>query len=137
MSFETLETLTATSLAPYWQVELESGPHTYIADEPVTQGGGDTGMNPYQLLVGALASCTAVTVKMYANRKGWPLEDVEVQVEMKKELKDGQQITHFDRAIVFKGNLEAEHKQRLMDIANRCPVHRILTNPIAIHTSEI
>ncbi len=137
MSLETLVSISANTLAPYWQVELESGPHTYIADEPVTDGGGDTGMSPYQLLVGALASCTAITVKMYANKKGWPLDDVEVQIEMKKEIKDAVQITHFERAIELKGNLDNEQKNRLMEIANRCPVHRILNNPIQIHTTEI
>lgn len=113
------------------------GDHRVIADEPVSDGGSDAGPSAKELLVGALGSCVAVTVKMYAKRKGWNLEGVEIAVSMEK-IKAAEYpayvgteefVNEFRLRIVFKGSLTDEQRERLLEIAGKCPVHRILTQP--------
>lgn len=115
--------------APF-QVRLGDGRHVWLADEPVESGGGGTGPGPSTLLLSALGACTAMTVRMYAGRKGWPLEGVEVDLGY-GEAAAG---TAIERRITLRGPLDQEQRARLLDIANRCPVHKILSGPIAIAT---
>ena len=104
--------------------------HIVIADEPLDLDGADEGPTPFELLCAALASCTAITLRMYAARKGWPLENVEVVVEHQKndETVDGktQRVDTFTQKIRLHGPLDATQKTRLMDVAGKCPVHKVM-----------
>jgi putative redox protein len=102
-----------------------------IADEPKEHGGGDLGFSPKELLLSSLAACTSATVRMYANRKEWDLQEVLLTVSM---INDNTGTT-INRKIEFKGDLTSEQKNRLLAIANACPVHKILSNTIHIETS--
>jgi len=106
------------------------GPHALAADEPTEAGGDDRGPAPHDFLLAALGSCTSMTVKMYAERKGWPLRRVEVRLEQEK-LADAHLIR---RHLVIEGDLSEEQRARLLEIANKCPVHRTLSGPIRIES---
>jgi uncharacterized OsmC-like protein len=121
---------------------VRAGRHAITADEPVDLGGDDAGPNPYELLLGALGTCTSMTVLMYARRKGWPLEGVEVRLTHSRihaadcadcEQKDGY-LDHVEKEILLRGPLSAEQVDRLGEIAEKCPVNRTLHQ--AIHTSQ-
>ena len=122
--------------------EIEAGRHRLVADEPEAAGGTDTGPSPYELLLAALGSCTSMTVAMYARRKQWPLERVVVRLQHARihaedcaecETKEGR-LDRIEREISLSGPLTAEQRDRLLEIANRCPVHRTLTSEIDIRT---
>jgi putative redox protein len=119
----------ATGLGPLQQI-VRIGRHTLIADEPVEDGGDDAGPAPHEWILAGLAACTSMTVKMYATRKTWPLESVEVSVA--GDHVDG--VFVLTRHVILRGPLDEEQRARLLDIANRCPVHRSLTGPIRIDT---
>lgn len=109
---------------------LQSKHNTFLADEPEDLGGTNLGPKPTEMLAGALAGCVAITVRMYADRKEWPLEDVKVEVEFDTESQPGTTI--FRKKIEFVGNLTDEQKQRLYMIAGKCPVNKALQQPIVI-----
>lgn len=111
--------------------------HELVADEPTDAGGNDLGPGPFDLVLAGLGSCTSMTVRMYADRKEWPLEHVEVALSHRRETVDGEGVTRIDRAIRLVGDLDAEQRARLLEIASRCPVHRALTGTIAIDTREV
>jgi putative redox protein len=113
--------------------EITAGRHHLVADEPIELGGEDTGPSPYEYLATSLASCTAITLRMYAQRKAWPLENAEISVSFEI----AQDKTTFDRKIQLVGALTPEQRDRLLDIANRCPVHKILTGKIEIQTTLV
>jgi putative redox protein len=113
---------------------IQSGNHILVSDEPVEQGGSDQGPDPEKLLLGSLGACTAITVKMYAERKSWPLEGVWVNLRMDKNTTDNHLTTTIHRDITLHGNLSEEQRQKLLAIANNCPLHRILTSTIVIET---
>ena len=114
---------------PLQQV-VEIGPHRLLADEPVDIGGQDSGPAPHDFLATALATCTAMTVLMYARRKDMPLDDVHVQVEHERT-PDGYAL---HRHIQYVGALDDAQRTRLTEIANKCPVHRTLSGTIHIDT---
>lgn len=104
--------------------DVHAGDHTLVADEPEARGGADQGATPMQLLAGALASCTAITMEMYADRKGWELGDLQVCVDF--ELDERNDCDRFDVALRLSKELASEQVERLQRIAGRCPVHRVL-----------
>lgn len=113
---------------------IQAGEHTLIADEPASIGGDNTGPDPYTLLLASLGACTNITLQMYARRKGWPLERVEVESSHAKvhaddcqecEGRDGR-VDRIERNIRITGDLDAEQIKRLGEIAKRCPVHQTL-----------
>lgn len=106
--------------------------NTIIADEPEENGGKDLGFSPNELLASALAACTSATLKMYAGRKGWDLQEVKLDVTLDWVAQDNK--TVINRKITLLGALDETQRARLLAIAERCPVHKILTNPIEIHS---
>jgi len=121
--------------------DLKLGNHYLKADEPHDIGGNDFGPNPYEFVSGGLAACTAMTIRMYANRKEWDVQQIKVFIDHKKESKkddDGktQKIDIFQRDISLEGDLDEKQRKRLIEIANKCPVHRTLHNEVEVKTKE-
>jgi uncharacterized OsmC-like protein len=121
---------------------ISVGPHVLQADEPSEYGGNDAGPNPYELLLAALGACTSMTVQMYAERKQWPLRGVQVGLSHARvhaedcaecETKVGM-VDRIELEISFTGDLSDEQRQRLLEIASKCPVHRTLTSRAEIFT---
>jgi len=128
--------------ASKFQQTVSIGPHRMLADEPVAAGGEDSGPGPYDFLLAGLGACTSMTMRLYADRKSLPLERTTVTLKHSKihaqdctecETKDGM-LDQIDRVIGMEGNLDAEQRRKLMEIADKCPVHRTLTSEIRIVT---
>lgn len=116
--------------AARYRTELRAGTHALVADEGPTLGGADVGPAPYELLLAALGACTVMTLKMYAERKGWPLEAAEVDLAY---LKSGE-TARIDRRLTLVGPLDADQRARLADIAERTPVTLTLKGGVEIVT---
>jgi putative redox protein len=114
------------------EVEIEGG-HTIVIDEPKSVGGTDEGPSPTRLLAASLASCVAVTMEMYAERKGWDLGAIEVEVDVAYE---DFAPSSFDVTLRLPTGLDAEQKQRLTAIARKCPVHRVLAAEVPVTVSD-
>ncbi|TAE67457.1 MAG: OsmC family peroxiredoxin [Bacteroidetes bacterium] len=119
----------------HYKTSLNNGRKIIFADEPIEMNGTDEGFAPDELLCSALASCTAITLRMYADRKEWKLDEVKINVKIDVDKQNS--LTTFYRNIELIGDLDAEQKQRLIQIANQCPVHKILSNTISIETKQI
>lgn len=117
--------------------------HGLTADEPEHEGGNDYGPSPYELVASGLGACTAMTIHMYARRKKWPVKEVTVHLshfkdyakDMENTEEKASKIDHFERVIQLEGDLTEEQRLRLLEIANKCPVHRTLNNPVRIESS--
>lgn len=138
----TVEVSTAGGKFAQW---VRTAHHQFIADEPVKFGGTDHGPTPYDLLLAALGTCTSMTIKMYADRKGIPLENVRIEMEHSRQyIEDCVDcespdfvIQAIDRAIELTGDLTEEQRQRMMEIAEMCPVHKTLTGDLRIYSTLI
>jgi putative redox protein len=122
--------VSATIGKEHYRTELFIAGHTVIADEPQDLGGTNLGPSPGQFLMLSLASCTAITLRMYADRKKWSVDKIKVEVASEKV--DNK--TLFKREVSFEGAIDDEQRKRLLQIANSCPVHKTLTNPIEVQT---
>lgn len=117
---------------PY-ETKVQARQHTIITDEPLSLGGKDKGMNPFELLAASLATCTAATLKMYIDRKKWEVGGI--RVEVKINYNKAESFTNFDRKISFEdARLTPEALESLYGIANRCPVHKLLEGQVGITT---
>jgi uncharacterized OsmC-like protein/alpha/beta superfamily hydrolase len=135
--------VTGSEAHPFGQ-RIIAGGHQLVADEPAVIGGADSGPTPYDLLLAGLGACTAITVRMYADRKGWPLRQLTVRLRHSRihavdcldcETKSGQ-LDQIERELRFEGELTDDQRARLMDIADRCPVHRTLHSEVLVATTE-
>lgn len=123
-------TVSDSGVAPYGMTAVARG-HAWAVDEPGATGGKDSGPEPFELLCGALGACTAITVRMYAGRKGWPLERIAVGVTYDKPADTAR----FSIAITLEGPLDAAQRERLLAIAGKCPVHQTLARGAEIVTA--
>jgi putative redox protein len=114
--------------------QIVSGRHHWTSDEPASAGGSDAGPAPYELLLGSLGACTAITLRMYARRKSWELGKITVGLRFARE-EDGSE--HIDRRISFGKPLSEEQKARLLEIAGKTPVTRTLAKGLAINSSVV
>ena len=121
----------ATISDEIYRTELTARNHRLIADEPEDVGGKNLGPRPGDFLRMSLASCTAITLRMYANRKKFDVQQIEVTVASEEV----EGITIFNSSIKIQGNLDEQQRQRMLQIAKLCPVHKALTNPIEIETT--
>ena len=121
---------------------ISTASHGLIADEPSDHGGADLGPNPYELLLASLGACTSMTIRMYAERKQWPLDNVDITLRHSRiharDCKECESasgyVDRIEKRIVLSGSLDDEQRKRLLDIADRCPVHKTLGNEILIST---
>ncbi|MBK6505091.1 MAG: OsmC family protein [Ignavibacteria bacterium] len=128
-----------------YKTELSSRRHSILSDEPLESNGTDTGMNPYELLLSAIGACKAITMRMYAERKGLPLEDISIELVHDKvpaeefensETKTGK-IDKIDIRVSIKGDLTHEQKARILEIGERCPVQRTILSEIMLTTTSV
>ena len=136
------EWISATVGASGYRTDVQAGPHSFIADEPIALGGSGLGPTPYELLLGALSSCMAMTLRMYADRKGWPLQSVTIQLRTDSaHQKDCERCDTTDvgppriaRRIELAGPLSDEQRTRLLQIADRCPVKQTLERGLRVES---
>ena len=126
--------------------EVHTVSHSFIADEPKSYGGDDTGPTPYDLLLGALGTCTAMTMKMYADRKQWPFDGTRIQLihernhaeDLGHTVEDGMETQALHRKIEVLGDeLTEEQRAKIIEIADKCPVHKTLEGHLHIHTEAV
>jgi putative redox protein len=119
-----------------YALDISAGGHHLKADEPKDAGGADTGPSPYDLLLASLGACTTITLRMYADRKQWNVTNIQVRLSHQKihasdcaecQHKEGK-IDHITRVIEIEGELSSEQRTRMLEIANKCPVHQTLTS---------
>ena len=135
---KTQATVDDTQASPL-SVAIEVSGYQLIGDEPAAQGGAGLGPSPYDLLTASLGACTAMTVRWYALKMGWPLEHVQVQVEHEKRMQaeHAEMIDAFRKHVTITGaDLTPEQKQKLLEVAGKCPVHKTLTGTISIETVD-
>jgi len=122
---------TASIASTHYSVKLQDGRHEFLSDEPLNKDGADTGPAPDELLEASLASCTAITLRMYADRKNWPVAEIDVTVSLERQ---GNK-TLFTRSIRINGTIDEEQRQRLLEIAKNCPVSKTLMGETEINSS--
>lgn len=116
-----------------YRTKVRARGHEFHVDEPGELGGGDTAQDPYETLLGSLGACKAITVRMYANRKGWDLQEVRLDLaHSRPNGRDGAE--QIDISISFTGDLDDDQRARLKEIANKCPVEKTITGELAVNT---
>ena len=128
----------------HYRTEIEVGGKSVVVDEPASLGGGDSGPTPYDMILGSIGACTAMTVRMYADRKGWPLESVTVRLRQARSYQedceecDAQALPGIDieRELVMEGALDDEQRERLTQIADRCPVKQALERGVHVKPAQ-
>ena len=118
----------------HYRTKVYAGGHFIYSDEPADVGGTDEGMTPAALLLASLGSCSAITIRMYADRKGIALESIKIHLSIENKEEELSKDTRITRKIELIGNITAAEQQRLIEISNLCPIHKILSNPIGIET---
>jgi len=125
-------TVTARIEQTPYQTHISTDTQIIVADEPQDVGGGDRGMKPGDLLAASLGACVVMTLRMYADRKGWPMTSAVAHVDLEND--SVAKRTHFQMRLVLTGDLTTDQRARLLEIADRCPIHRMLENPIDFST---
>lgn len=129
-----MNTITASIDTRKYRTEIKSASgNIVIADEPQEVGGKNLGFSPSELLASALASCTLITLRMYIDRKQWDVTEINISVDFEKNTE--QNVSLLSRKIEITGNVDEAQKERLLKIANSCPIHKTLTNTIQIQTT--
>lgn len=128
------EIVTASIGNTPYRVTLSDSAHQWFADAPQNLGGGETGPSPHELLLSALGACTAITVSMYAQRKSLPLTGLDVELHVSSEQLTPPALTQIERRLTLHGELDDAQRQRLLEIANACPIHKVLSGEIRIDT---
>ncbi len=118
----------------HYRTHINTADNSLTADEPLTSGGTGAGMGPEELLAASLSACTSITLRMYADRKGYDVDEIHVNVLMTRDKE--LNITNINRKIEITGKVTEEEKSKMMAIANNCPVHKILSNQIIINTES-
>lgn len=116
-------------------MNIFAGNNSILADEPIAKGGQEKGFNPLEILAASLSSCTTATIKMFADRKEWDLQEVSVQVLFNNETKEG--VSLFKKVITLTGNLTDEQKETLHKVAHACPIQKVLTGEIQIESELV
>lgn len=137
-------TVVVTTSGVKYVQDVAIGPHALHVDEPEAAGGRDAGPSPYELLLAALGTCTAITVQMYADRRQWPLRSVNARLSHARNHADdcaqcttaSPRLDRIDLELCLEGDLSDEQRRRLIDVAARCPVHNTLAAPISINMRE-
>jgi putative redox protein len=129
-----IATATAVNKGEKYTTALLSGKHSLISDEPLTSNGTDAGPAPGDFLCMSLASCTAITLRMYAERKGWQVPEISVTANLVKGAEMASGNNTFYCEVKWKGNLSPEQEKRFLEIAKACPIHRLLTKPSDVIT---
>jgi putative redox protein len=124
----------ATTGNEKYQCTIEWRNGKFIADEPVTSGGKDSGPDPYTLLLSSLASCSLITMRVFIDHRGWDIPQIAVNVNYYQETKDEKTTTIIDRDIIFLSPVDEEQKLRLQEIVRHCPISKILENDIKVRT---
>ena len=131
-----MNTISAQIDTRLYRTEITSSTgNILIADEPQEMGGKNLGFSPSELLASSLASCTLITIRMYINRKGWNISEINIKIDFEKD--DDQNVSIFTRKIEIIGEIDEDQRQRLHVIAEKCPIHKLLTNTIKIKTTLI
>lgn len=120
-----------------FKTAIENGRHEIIADEPESLGGQDSGFSPEELLLSSLGTCIAMTIRMYADRKKIALDEVQLSTRLDTVSGDHQQSTYVNSHIRLIGNLTEKNRRDILEISNRCPIHKILTSPIIIENNLV
>ena len=127
-----------------FRTEIEVGGHHLVVDEPVAVGGADAGPSPYEMLLAALGACTSMTLRLYADKRKWPLERVRVSLQHRKvHAQDCADCDHkpakmdlVDRVVFLEGALSDEQRTKLMEIADHCPVHQTMQSKMQVNTRQ-
>jgi putative redox protein len=127
-----MATITARIERTPYETHLSTGSQVVVVDEPAEVGGHDKGMRPGELLAGSLAACTVITLRMYADRKGWPLESVVAHVDYASDPETKRSV--FTTRLILNGDLDDDQRARLLEMADRCPIHKALENPADFST---
>lgn len=127
-------TTTVTLGQTDYRTEIVAGGHTFYVDEPGSLGGGDTAPDPYAVLLGSLGACKAITARMYAQRKGWALEEVRLDLEHSRPNGRGE-AELIEISVSFTGDLTDEQRQRLKEITNACPVSKTIEGELKVESS--